>query len=216
MKVVCPYCTSAVNDQSLSTHIHHVHHMILSMHTDSSPLSPPPSKHSCSSHASVSSDPYILNTFVSDICCPVPDCPAHSPDLYIMCRHICIRHLIYHFQVLGNYKFVQCPCCGIFLTSLTPEHFRSNFCIRQLVKRTQFQSSEQCSVTTETSTPFHIGANLIEYVSTFWYLGRILSEDDSDDMATYIHKEQAACTWGHFKALLRKDGASVETMGRFY
>ena len=35
-------------------------------------------------------------------------------------------------------------------------------------------------------------------------------------MAAYTHMQKARCTWGHFKNLLQADGASVETMGRFY
>ena len=64
--------------------------------------------------------------------------------------------------------------------------------------------------------PFHIGAEPIEYVPDFRYLGRILSEDDSDDMAAYTRMQKAKRVWGRFSHLLRLDGASVETMGRFY
>ena len=65
-------------------------------------------------------------------------------------------------------------------------------------------------------TPFHIGADPIEFVSNFWYLGRFLSQDDSDNMAAYYQKTKAAATWGCFKALLQKDGASVDTLSWFY
>jgi len=35
-------------------------------------------------------------------------------------------------------------------------------------------------------------------------------------MAAYTRMQKARCTWGRFSKLLRADGASVETMGRFY
>ena len=66
------------------------------------------------------------------------------------------------------------------------------------------------------STPFHIGGNPIEFVSDFRYLGRILSKDDSDDLAAYTRLQKAKRVWGLFSRLLQADGASVETMGRFY
>jgi len=47
-------------------------------------------------------------------------------------------------------------------------------------------------------------------------IGRILSQDDSDDMAAYIRMKQARQVWGRFKTLLQADGASVDAMGRFY
>ena len=69
--------------------------------------------------------------------------------------------------------------------------------------------------TVDQLTPFHIGAEPIEFVSDFRYLGRILTEDDSDDMAAYTRMQKAKHVWGRFSHLSHLDGASVETMGRF-
>jgi len=161
-------------------------------------------------------NPYIVNLLDDGICCPVPNCRAHSSNPYIIRRHLCIRHSMDHFQVIGKTEFVQCPRCGIFLIHLTPEHFQSQFCNRQSARRHRVQSHEHCSAIAAALTPFHIGEDPIEFVSNFRYLGRILSADDSDDMAAYVRKEKAARVWGRFKALLQNNGASVEAMGRFY
>ena len=149
MKVQCPHCNSAMNDQYLSTHIHHVHHMILSTNTESSSLSPPPCKCPHTSHSTAASNPYILNTLVHDIRCPVPCCLAHSTDLYTIHRHLCIQHPMDQFQVISPYNSVQCPHCGILLTTLSPEHFQSQFCNWQSTRCLCIQSHVRCSVTTD-------------------------------------------------------------------
>ena len=103
-----PHCNSAMNDQYLPTHIRHVHHMILSIGTESSSLSlPPPCKCPRTSHSTAASNPYILNTLVDDIHCLVPQCPAHSTDLYTIRCHLCIRHPMDQFQVISLYNFVH-------------------------------------------------------------------------------------------------------------
>ena len=61
-----------------------------------------------------------------------------------------------------------------------------------------------------------IGDEPIEYVPWFQYLGRMLTKDDSDDMAAHARLEKARSCWGRFSHLLRADGASAETMGRFF
>ena len=104
----------------------------------------------------------------------------------------------------------------MFLTTLTPKHFQSPFCIFQASRQAHLHSHIACSLLADELVPFCIGDKSIDFVSDFCYLGRILSKDDSDDMAAYARLKKAWCTWGQFKSLLQADGASVETMGRFY
>ena len=69
---------------------------------------------------------------------------------------------------------------------------------------------------TVSTSAFVVQDHPIEFVPSFRYLGRILSNDDSDDLAVYARKQKAACVWGRFRVLLQIEGASVETMCRFY
>jgi len=131
MKVQCPHCDTAVSDQYLPTHIRHVHHLLPNMATDSSSPSPPPCKRQRTVHDSVSPNPYIITIWDGDMCCPIPDCPAHSSNSHTIRRHFCIRHPMDHFRVFGKSEFAQCPRCGIFLNTLSPKHFQSQFCNRQ-------------------------------------------------------------------------------------
>ena len=100
------------------------------------------------------------------------------------------------------------------LTTLTPRHYQSQFCVRQSSRRTRLRSQELRS--TFNPVPFRIDDTPIEFVSEFRYLGRIISKDDTDDSAAYTRLQKAKQVWGRFSTLLRTDGASVLTMSRFY
>ena len=88
---------------------------------------------------------------------PVSHCPAHSSNPYAIRRHLCIRHPMDHFQIFGGTEFIECPHCGILLTTLTPQHHQSKFCLRQSARRLHIQSSERCRANSDTSTPCYIG-----------------------------------------------------------
>jgi hypothetical protein len=66
------------------------------------------------------------------------------------------------------------------------------------------------------TTPFLIEGKKIEWVDSFEYLGRMLSADDTDDIAIYSQLEKAKKVWGMLSQLLKGDGADVTTMCRFY
>jgi len=160
-------------------------------------------------------DPYVVSVDTDhNICCPVKGCPTYSTNLAVLRRHFCIRHPMDQFTIIGCSTFVQCPRCGILTTALNPRHFASQFCTRQSIRRSRTLASVQrFSVPV---TPFFIDDAPIEFVDCFRYLGRILSHDDSDDMAAFTRLQQAQAVWARFSTLLQADGASVVTMGRFY
>ena len=216
-KVQCPYCSHAVSNQYLPTHIRHVHGALPDVSTDCTRTSPPPCKRPRTSDPPAFLNHYTIRLGPGMIVCPVPDCPAHSTSSYVFRRHLCIRHPMDHFRLSDDsIEFTQCPHCGLFLDHLTPRHIHSQFCIRQSARRARILSRSQCPVTVDTSTPFHIGDRKIAYVSNFRYLGHVLCEDDSDDMAANTRLHLAKRVWGRFSHLLQADGASIETMGRFY
>lgn len=206
-KVQCPHCHKSMNDQYLPTHIRHLHHVLPCVRA-----APPCDSSGPTKRRRLSYTLHVPTS--SDIHCPVPDCPTYSSDLSIIRRHFCIRHPTDQLELLGGSQYTQCPRCGLLLTSLTPQHFQSQFCLRQSTRRERILSSVQSSAIA--SDPFVIGTQPIDFVDTFQYLGRILSCDDSDDMAAFSRLQQARQVWGRFSTLLQADGASVSTMSRFY
>ena len=146
--------------------------------------------------------------------CPVPACPQWTRDFSVLLRHLSIKHPQDHFQFVDCQKLVQCPRCGMFLTEITPRHFNSLFCTRQTARRHRIHLHSR-AIAAE-STPFLVGGKPVEYVSHFRYLGRVLSRDDTDDMAAFARLEKTKKVWARFSVLLHANAASALTMGRFY
>jgi hypothetical protein len=53
-------------------------------------------------------------------------------------------------------------------------------------------------------------------IKQFKYLGRILSEDDTDDAAIKYNLQKACKKWGRIGKILSKKDANNKTMGSFY
>jgi len=218
-KVQCPHCRRAMTDQYLPTHIRHVHHMLPDMSTDppctSSP--PPPSKRQKLSNSVPPSPNHYYIRFSDVLVCPVFDCPTWTEDFNVLRRHLCVRHPTDLFTFAGYPDIHQCPSCGLYLTiPVTPRHLQSQFCIKQSERRERILSRSQAQLQAAQSTPFVIDDKPIAFVPYFRYLGRMLAQDDSDDMAAYARLEQTKKVWARFSHLLHANGASARTMGRFY
>ena len=214
-KVHCPHCEKALSEQYMPIHIRHVHHM-LPVFTDQC-ISDPPCKRPRLSHSVCSSSPNRYDVRMTDIMvCPVPDCPAWTKDPWIFRKHLCVRHPMCHFTFSGKQGLVQCPRCGLYLNVVTLRHFQSHFCQAQTARREYAISYSRLVQAVKNATPFLIGGNPVEYVEHFRYLGRMLSQDDSDDMAAFVRLQTARKVWGRFSILLRTDEVSAVTMGRFY
>ena len=219
-KVQCPHCTRSMTDQYLPTHIRHVHHLLPDMSTDSPCTSLPPSpckRQRLSDSAPLTSPNHYYISLSDTLVCPVPGCPTWTEDFCVFRRHLCIRHPTALFSFVGYPDIHQCPRCGMYITTpVTPRHLQSQFCIAQSARRERILSRSEAVLQTAQSTSFFIGDNPIEFVPFFRYLGRMLAQDDSDDMAAYARLEQTKKVWARFSHLLRANGASAKTMGRFY
>ena len=63
---------------------------------------------------------------------------------------------------------------------------------------------------------FHIGDQPIKNVSSFKYLGRVLSANDNDLPAIVANVRRARQQWGQVAQLLVHEGVSTATMSYFY
>ena len=63
---------------------------------------------------------------------------------------------------------------------------------------------------------FFVNETPLKMIKQFKYLGRILSEDDSDDAAIKYNLQKAREKWGRIGKILSKKDANNKTMGSFY
>ena len=214
-KVTCPHCQKSLSAQYMPTHIRHIHHMVLDSVAapQETPTTPPTTKRQCIIHVPSC---YDIDLSADIIVCPVPDCPTWTPDPAIIKHHLCSRHPLDEFRFHGAHPLTQCKHCGLYMTKITRRHSQSHYCKQFSTRREHAKARLQLAQAAEDAVPFTINGGNIKFVDSFEYLGRVLSSDDSDDMAAFKRLEKAKKVWGQFSQLLKGQGASTETMGRFY
>jgi hypothetical protein len=65
-------------------------------------------------------------------------------------------------------------------------------------------------------TVFYVDGVPVEKVKEFKYLGRILSDDDSDEPFVDWNLARARSAWGRISRILSSEGASPKVMASFY
>ena len=110
--------------------------------------------------------------------CPVPNCGAKNLACRSgMCCHFMFRHYAAGVRFPGEGLLSPCPICGILVPS-PEQHCGSLLCRQAKVwadRHAQVAANRQADLTI-----FHIGSKPIACVSTFKYLGRVLSENNND------------------------------------
>jgi len=108
----------------------------------------------------------------------------------------------------------QCQCCGKYMPHVSNSHYSTQSC-RRITRQRLAWARALCQLEAKNVT-FRIGSNVIETVSEFRYLGRILQESDLDDKAVRSNLGKAQAAWGRIKAVLSADEVSPPVMGKFY
>jgi hypothetical protein len=205
-KVICPHCEQSMNDQYLPTHIRIIHNLPVPV---SAPI--PEVDFTAGGHTYNISMP----DHTASMPCPVPNCPAVPHGRSHMHDHFSCRHMLDTLTILEEGPRVRCPNCRKFLSKLTQRHLNSGMCHLQTARhKAEEQRRQQAAL--EGTAQFYIGDNLIQLVSVFEYLGRWLSNDDTDTTAVSKNLKKARLRWGRIRRLLSRQDASPRTMARFY
>jgi hypothetical protein len=154
------------------------------MNVDQTDSAPPPYKRHCVQHFP---SHYEVNFLDKIIVCTVPDCPAWTTNTNIVQNHLCIWHPLDEFKFVGV-KLKRCQQCGLYMTRIPDGHINFAFCKKYSVRT---QNAKQCNRLNRIMMDFLIEGKRIEWVDSFEYLGRILSADDTDDIAIYSQLEKA-------------------------
>jgi Reverse transcriptase (RNA-dependent DNA polymerase) len=147
--------------------------------------------------------------------CPVPGCPASAEDGNRMRNHFRNKQVT-ETIIINQKSLPRCPKCGIFQgNALTTTHQKSLECqkwTKIYADRKQFAEKKDEAKT----TTFTINKQKLQKVENFKYLGRVLTNKDSDDEAVEENMKKAKKKWGYIGKFLRREGADPKTMAIFY
>ena len=181
----CARCAATFRAEYLPHHIRYVHHALPDTDDTEPPCIHRDKRRRTRGPVSLTSIRWRVKT-TDPLVCPISDCPTWTPDYGILLAHIAARHPTDHFTFDDYPDMVQCLDCGLCLrTPITSRHHNSARCHRLAERRERFLSRSQAVASAAQSIPIRIGDGEVEYVDSFPYLGRILSKDDSDDLAAY-------------------------------
>lgn len=202
-RIVCPICGLALAASSLRRHMQATH---------------PTSRPTPFRLPSVSSGTYTCSvpTSTSFVLCPVTGCLGCLKGRHGLRRHFAFRHPEASLSIMEQPDYETCHQCGskVSLYALHHGHLQSKVCQQAAARRLRRTSAAVYN--TALDTPLLADTTQLEFVNTFRYLGRILSDDDSDLPAVTRNIQRAKAKWAMLHRLLSREGADKRTSGFFY
>jgi hypothetical protein len=111
-----------------------------------------------------------------------------------------------HIQEESLAPFPKCPQGGLQTRLLNTRHYNSQACRDGIARRRQ--RTAQLQAFEADSVNFHLNAAPLEKVTTYLYLGRILTYNNSDWPTLYRNLRKAQSRWAMIVRVLDKEGAS--------
>lgn len=150
--------------------------------------------------------------------CPVQGCTARFAKWREMQVHFHFCHPLDSIHILeeGSAPLPRCKHCGLQTTywDLNRTHYSSALCAAGRERRRRAQALEDSRRAKE--QVFSARGVPLTRVSTFKYLGRILSEDNTDWPAVLKNVKKARAKWAMVRKVLVRDQASPRVSGYFY
>jgi hypothetical protein len=151
--------------------------------------------------------------------CPIPSCPAHSKPqvLHHLTQHIAICHPSTRLTI-ANRPYRQCPYCTKYICYLNfTKHITSKTCKR--LTNLRHQRQQLFLQQQQSHTKFYINNIPLQQVSSFKYLGRVLTSNDTDNAAIQARIQEATKVWRNYSKTLLSPDIDIQdykTIARFY
>ena len=148
--------------------------------------------------------------------CPSPQCDYQAGSENLLRRHFATRHPGDVFRLRGQIFHPPCERCGMQVSpaNISRGHQRSDLCGMLARQRAQARRLRECSKAQ--TVEFEALGSVLGKVHEFRYLGRILTERDSDWPALRRNLSRARQRWGRISRLLAREGATPTVSGNFY
>ena len=150
--------------------------------------------------------------------CPVEGCPGRAGTRTAMRVHFWRRHVRDVVIILeeGNLPHPNCPRCDMLVPwrSLNGKHKSTAMC-RSGAERKRRRLAET-EIQESTEMAFEVYWKQLKTVSSFKYLGRILTAGDNDWPAVAGNLGKARKNWGQLQQILSREGADKRMLGNFF
>lgn len=145
--------------------------------------------------------------------CPVENCPGRATTRHNMRRHFAEFHPKVTVIMEEEGPLPRCHLCKMFVSNATT-HNSTKLCKTLQAKREKEEKVSQNAM--DNKFDIKIGGESIEKVDSFLYLGRWLTVDDSDEVATISNIRKAQAKWKRISPVLTREGAQPKIMTSFY
>ena len=150
--------------------------------------------------------------------CPVYGCLGGASNRTNLLVHFAHCQAWYTIVVLdeGNRPYPRCPKCDMFVLhqDLKFRHLATAFCQREEERKRRCLAEDEARAGTELAiTAYGTPINL---VTSFKYLGRVLSEADENWPAVVNNLWRARQKWVRLTRVSSREGADARTSGQIY
>ena len=150
------------------------------------------------------------------LACPVAGCIGEAATPWSMRRHFALRHPWDRVYIPAEGMYPKCDNCGMQTNPLAfgRGHLQSQTCTGMGERRRQHE--RRAVAARAQRREFRIYGDLLNRVEKFKYLGRWLSQDDSDARAVRAQLVKARRVWARLGRVLRSENAPPQICGMFY
>jgi len=206
-RVECPECGKSMAEGSLPQHSLSQHGIVSFPPAAAGVPQPPPENYRISF-------PKTAKRRV----CPVDDCGYFAPSHVAMRTHFAHRHPTDGIVILeeGTTPLPRCELCDMFVGhfAIGKGHQRTAMCKKLADAKRRRHALEDVRRAEE--IVFTACGQPLERVRVFKYLGRVLSDVDSDWPAVYANLAKARKRWGMFSRVLRRENCRPKVAAMFY
>ena len=150
--------------------------------------------------------------------CPVASCPGSFKTWAGLCTHFNTRHPMAFLCIRqeGNTPLLRCPKCDMQVpySALNGKHLNSAQCLHATRARTRREAITTAH--TAMTQTVSINGTPLEQVTTFSYLGRYITCNNSDWPAVYKNLKKARQKWALIARPLLNTGVPPPMVGLFY
>ena len=144
-------------------------------------------------------------------------CPGRAGTRTVMRMHFCSRHVWDIVIILeeGNLPPPRCSRCDMLVPwrALNGRHHATAMCRKGAErKRRRMAEADQRD---STERAFEAYRKPLETVTTFKYLGRVMTAGDDDWPAVAGNLVKARKIWGRLERILSREGADKRVSGNF-